>query len=81
MISKKPDAEVYSDLDATLAWAGQNKGNAGAIGITGFCRGGRNTWLYATQNPNLKAAVAWYGPIKGGPSEIQPKTVLDLADS
>jgi carboxymethylenebutenolidase len=80
VISKKPDDELYSDLDATLAWAAQNKGSATAIGETGFCRGGRNTWLYATHNPNLKAAVAWYGPIKGPTSEIQPKVVLDLAD-
>lgn len=80
VISKKPDAELFSDLDSTLAWAAQNKGSATAIAETGFCRGGRNTWLYATHNPNLKAAVAWYGPIKGATSEIQPKVVLDLAD-
>jgi carboxymethylenebutenolidase len=80
VISKKPDAELLTDLDATLAWAAQNKGSATAIGVTGFCRGGRNTWLYATHNAKLKAAVAWYGPVKGNPSELQPKVVLDLAD-
>jgi carboxymethylenebutenolidase len=80
VISKKPDAELMSDLDSTLAWAAHNHGSATAIGETGFCRGGRNTWLYATHNPNLKAAVAWYGPIKGTPSDIQPKAVLDVAD-
>jgi carboxymethylenebutenolidase len=80
VISKKPDAELFSDLDATLVWAAQNKGSATAIAETGFCRGGRNTWLYATHNPNLKAAVAWYGPIKGAPSDIQPKAALDVAD-
>ena len=72
VISKKPDDEVYSDLDATLAWAAKNKGSATAIAETGFCRGGRNTWLYAAHNPNLKAAVAWYGPVKGATSPIQP---------
>jgi carboxymethylenebutenolidase len=80
VVLKKPDAELFSDLDATFAWAAQNKGSATAIAETGFCRGGRNTWLYATHNPNLKAAVAWYGPIKGTPSDIQPKAVLDVAD-
>ncbi len=74
VISKKPDAEVYSDLDATLAWAAKNKGSATAIAETGFCRGGRRTWLYAAHNPNLKAAVAWYGPVKGATSRIQPLT-------
>jgi carboxymethylenebutenolidase len=80
VISKKPDAELFGDLDSTAAWAAANKGSASAIGVTGFCRGGRSTWLYATHNANLKAAVAWYGPIKGGTSDIQPKTVFDLAD-
>jgi carboxymethylenebutenolidase len=80
VISKKPDDEMFSDLDATLDWAAKNNGSATAIAETGFCRGGRNTWLYATHNANLKAAVAWYGPIKGATSEIQPKVVLDVAD-
>ena len=80
VISKKPDDEMFSDLDATLDWAAKNKGSATAIAETGFCRGGRNTWLYATHNANLKAAVAWYGRIKGATSEIQPKVVLDVAD-
>jgi carboxymethylenebutenolidase len=80
VISKKPDAEVMTDLDSTLAWAAQNNGNPTAIAVTGFCRGGRYTWLYATHNPNLKAAVAWYGPIKGATSPIQPQVVLDVAD-
>jgi carboxymethylenebutenolidase len=80
VISKKPDAEVYSDLDATLAWAAHNKGSATRIAETGFCRGGRNTWMYAAHNPHLKAAVAWYGPIKGTPSDIQPQVVMDIAD-
>jgi carboxymethylenebutenolidase len=80
VISKKPDAELYSDLDATLAWAAKNKGSATAIAETGFCRGGRTTWLYAEHNPKLKAAVAWYGPVKGAPSDIQPQAPFDLAD-
>jgi len=80
VISKKPDAEAYSDLDATLTWAAANKGSATAIAETGFCRGGRFTWLYAAHNPNLKAAVAWYGPVKGATSPIQPQTAIDIAD-
>ena len=80
VISKKPDQELYSDLDATFAWAAKNKGSATLLGETGFCRGGRNTWLYAAHNPHLKAAVAWYGPIKGATSQIQPQTPLDIAD-
>ena len=50
-----------TDLDATAAWAAGDGGNASALGVTGFCRGGRNTIVYAAHNPNLKAAVVWYG--------------------
>ena len=80
VISKAPDAQAMGDLDATAKWAAQNHGNPAKLAITGFCRGGRVTWLYAAHNPNLKAAVAWYGPLGGATSEIQPKTVLDMAD-
>jgi carboxymethylenebutenolidase len=80
VISKKPDAELMTDLDSTLAWAAHNHGSATRIGVTGFCRGGRSTWLYAAHNPKLKAAVAWYGPIKSATSPIQPLAPIDIAD-
>ena len=80
VISKAPDAQYMSDLDSTASWARQNGGSATRIGVIGFCRGGRQTWLYAAHNPDLKAAVAFYGPVGGQSSPIQPKTVLDLAD-
>ena len=79
VISKTPDAQLLSDLDSAAKWAGGNKGDTARMGVTGWCRGGRNTWLYAAHNPALKAAVAWYGPIAGQPSDIQPKTVMDIA--
>ena len=80
IVSKKPDAELMSDLDAALDWAGKNKGDPNRIGEIGFCRGGRSVWLYAAHNPRLKAAVAFYGILGGKPSDIQPKTALDVAD-
>jgi carboxymethylenebutenolidase len=79
VISKAPDATVMTDLDSTAAWAGANHGDLARLGVTGFCRGGRMTWLFATHSTQLKAAVTWYGPVAGGTSAIQPKTVLDLA--
>ncbi len=79
VISKAPDGIMLSDLDSTAAWAIANKGDANRLGVTGFCRGGRDTWLYAEHNPHLKAAVAWYGPVKGVTSPIQPRTPTDLA--
>ncbi|HQS08227.1 MAG TPA: dienelactone hydrolase family protein [Xanthobacteraceae bacterium] len=80
VISKKPDAEMLSDLDAAVAWAVKSsKGDENRLGITGFCRGGRSVWLYSAHNPKLKAAVAWYGPIGGTRTAIQPKTAADVA--
>jgi len=79
VILKKPDDEYLSDLDATAVWAEHNKGDPARLGITGFCWGGRLVWLYAAHNPHLRAAVAWYGPIRTPTSPIQPHTVLDVA--
>ena len=79
VISKAPDAQVMADMDAAVAWAGQNGGDTARLAVTGFCRGGRNTWLFAAHNPKVRAAVAWYGPIGGTPSDIQPKTAADVA--
>ena len=79
VISKVPDAQVMADLDATLQWAAQNGGNANRAAITGFCWGGRITWLYAAHNPKLKAGVAWYGRVEGQTNANNPKHPVDLA--
>lgn len=79
VVSKVPDEQVMNDLDAAVAWAGENGGNLKKVGITGFCWGGRITWLYAQQSKNVKAGVAWYGRLVGTPSELTPKHPLDLA--
>lgn len=79
VISKVPDAQVMADLDATLQWAGKNGGNANRAAITGFCWGGRITWLYAAHNPKLKAGVAWYGRVEGQTNANNPKHPVDLA--
>ena len=79
IVSKVPDAQVMSDLDATVAWAKDSaKANVAKLGITGFCWGGRIVWLYAAHNPDLKAGVAWYGRLAGEPDELHPKSPLDL---
>lgn len=79
VVSKVPDREVMADLDACAAWAAQHGGDAARLGITGFCWGGRQTWLYAAHNPKVKAAVAWYGRIDGEVNERTPRWPLDVA--
>jgi carboxymethylenebutenolidase len=82
IVSKVPDAQVMSDLDATVAWAqASNKADIAKLGITGFCWGGRIVWLYGAHNPNLKAGVAWYGRLVGQADELHPKHPVDVATS
>lgn len=82
IVAKVPDTQVLSDLDATVNWAVKSsKGNANKLGITGFCWGGRITWLYAAHNPKVKAGVAWYGRLVGDKTEITPSHPIDIASS
>lgn len=78
VISKVPDAQVAGDLDAAVAWASENGGDLSRLGVTGFCWGGRQTWLYAAHNPRIKAAVAWYGRVVGSQSALTPKNPVDI---
>ena len=79
VVSKVPDAQVMGDLDACVAWAGANGGDTARLGVTGFCWGGRITWLYAAHAAKVKAGVAWYGRLVGEPNALQPRNPVDLA--
>jgi carboxymethylenebutenolidase len=80
IVNAKTDTEMMADFDATAAFAkASGKGDVARMGITGFCRGGRTTWMYAAHNPRLRAGVAWYGTLAGTPSAAMPKSPLDLA--
>jgi carboxymethylenebutenolidase len=79
VVSKVPDAQVMADLDATVAWAARNGGNTERLAITGFCWGGRITWLYAAHQPKVKAAAAWYGRLVGQSTALTPVHPVDVA--
>ncbi|MBW4689920.1 MAG: dienelactone hydrolase family protein [Komarekiella atlantica HA4396-MV6] len=82
VVAKVPDAQVLSDIDSTVGWGVKSaKGNADKLGITGFCWGGRITWLYAAHNPKVKAGVAWYGRLVGDQTELTPKHPVDIAST
>jgi carboxymethylenebutenolidase len=82
VVSKVPDAQVLSDLDATVAWAeASGEGDAAKLGITGFCWGGRIVWLYAAHSPRLKAGVAWYGRLTGPKTELHPLQPIDVVEN
>jgi carboxymethylenebutenolidase len=78
LVNSKTDAELFADLDATVAWAKGGGGDTARLGMIGFCRGGRNVWHYATHNAGLKAAVSFYGSLADR-SPAAPKSSLDLA--
>jgi carboxymethylenebutenolidase len=79
VIAKVPDEQVMRDLDATVAWAKDNGGDIGRLGVTGFCWGGRITWLYDAHNPAVKAGVAWYGRLVGQSTPLTPTHPVELA--
>lgn len=80
VVQKVPDAQVMSDIDATLRWAaGTGKANVAKIGVTGFCWGGREVWMYSAHNPKVNAGVAWYGPLAGATNELKPTHPVDIA--
>ncbi|HEX7877203.1 MAG TPA: dienelactone hydrolase family protein [Sphingobium sp.] len=79
IVSKAPDAQVLSDIDATYAWAGSHGGDAARRGITGFCWGGRVVWLYAAHSPQLDAGVAFYGRLVSDKTALQPLSAIEQA--
>ena len=65
VVDPVPDARVMADLDAIVAWAKKHPfARPDRVGMTGFCRGGMYTLLYASRSPELKAAVPWYGQLR-----------------
>jgi carboxymethylenebutenolidase len=79
IVSKVPDGQVMADLDAVAAWAKAN-GGSDKLGITGFCWGGRITWLYSAHSPTVKAGVAWYGRLVGQASANTPRHPVDVVN-
>ncbi|MFO1327539.1 MAG: dienelactone hydrolase family protein [Rubrivivax sp.] len=79
VVNKVPDAQVMGDLDACVAWARTQGADASRVGVTGFCWGGRITWLYSAHQPSVKAGVAWYGRLVGQATALHPRHPVDLA--
>src|SRR5262245_47557213 len=81
IVNAKPDAELVGDLNATADWAKSQGGDGARLGIIGFCRGGRTVWIFSANNSNVKAGVAFYGPVVDPPAQkpIWPKSATELA--
>jgi carboxymethylenebutenolidase len=81
VVSKVPDEQVMADLDGMVNWAADNGGDTSKLAITGFCWGGRITWMYAAYSKNVKAGVAWYGRLEGAPNPMSPTNPVDVVGS
>src|SRR6201992_3671650 len=79
IVNSKPDAELLSDLDSTVAWAKAQGGDTSKLGIIGFCRGGRTVWEYSAHNAGLKAGGSFSGPPVDPPNPLWPKSPTQLA--
>jgi carboxymethylenebutenolidase len=79
-VGRTADAQVLSDLDATVAWVATQGGDIDRLGLTGFCWGGRIAWLYAAHQPRLKAVVAWYGRLNGDATALQPQHPINVVE-
>lgn len=81
LVSKVPDEQVLADLDASVQWAATQGADTARVGVTGFCWGGRLSWMYAAHSANCKAAVAWYGKLTTGHGPLQLRNPVDIAGS
>lgn len=79
LVSKVPDSQVLADLDHAANWAARHDGDIRRLAITGFCWGGRISWLFAAHNPQVRAAAAWYGRLEGEKTLKQQKHPIDVA--
>lgn len=79
IVAPTPDAQVLGDSRAALVFAASEGASPTRLGVTGFCWGGRQTWLHIAALPQLKAGVAWYGKLKGEPTARQPHNPIELA--
>ena len=80
VVAKVPDAQVFADIDASIAFA-KASGHADTkkLGTMGFCYGGRMVWLYNQHNPHVKAGIAYYGLLSGLKSDIKANDPIDIA--
>jgi carboxymethylenebutenolidase len=61
-ISDLPPDQITADLNAVADYIAKVPASNGKVVVAGYCWGGGQTFRYATNNPNIKAAFVFYGP-------------------
>jgi carboxymethylenebutenolidase len=69
-IQSLPPAQVTADLNAAADHVAKLPACNGKVAVGGFCWGGGQTFRYATNNPELKAAFVFYGSGPTKPEDI-----------
>ncbi len=78
------DDDVAQDLNSAYNYLqSQSLVRQGQTGVIGFCWGGQRSFLYATANPNLKAAVVFYGatPPEDAMAKIQCPVLANYGET
>ncbi len=73
-ISSLPPEQITKDLDAIAAYVSKLPACNGKVAIAGFCWGGGQTFRYATNNKDIKAALSFYGPMPTDETAIKKIT-------
>src|SRR2546430_526705 len=80
ILGRTPPAQLVAMLNAGVTYLqGLPSVRRDRIGAVGFCFGGGMTWRLATSNPNLRAAVPFYGP--NPPLEDLPTSVRTISSA
>lgn len=61
VISSLPPERITSDLNSVAQYVAKLPACNGKVAVAGFCWGGGQTFRYATDNKDIKAAFVFYG--------------------
>jgi carboxymethylenebutenolidase len=75
-IQSLPPDQITGDLNAVADYIAKVPGSNGKIVVTGYCWGGGQSFRYATNNPNIKAAFVFYGPAPASADGTPDKAAL-----
>jgi len=75
-----PPDQITADLNAVADYVSKLPASNGKVVVAGYCWGGSQTFRYATNNPNLKAAFVFYGsaPTSGADNAIDKEALARI---
>jgi carboxymethylenebutenolidase len=74
-IGNLPPDQITADLNAVADYVSKLPAANGKVAVTGYCWGGSQSFRFATNRPDIKAAFVFYGSAPGT-AEGPDKTVL-----